>query len=213
MAADNQSGVNTALSPHLHHTPLFCALPVDFQLLPLDSSPSLPSGSNDKEPTCQCRRGKRHEFDPWVGKIPWRRKWPPAPVFWPWESYGQRSLVGYSPSGHKSWTQLRLKHHHWDGALLPGGTLLFLVYSRDSIKKDLQVLPGNETWVYHSGGIPKIGSLRALITWLQGGERLSSLSVTGREGNSQALNMQPQMLTPTHFWPISNTGWWQWVYW
>ena len=38
---------------------------------------------------------------PWVGKIPWRRKWQPTPVFLPGESHGQRSLVGYSPRGHK----------------------------------------------------------------------------------------------------------------
>ena len=40
-------------------------------------------------------------FNPWVGKIPWRRKWQPTPVFLPGESHGQRSLVGYSPQGHK----------------------------------------------------------------------------------------------------------------
>ena len=33
-------------------------------------------------------------FDPWVGKIPWRRKWEPTPVVLPGESHGQRSLVG-----------------------------------------------------------------------------------------------------------------------
>ena len=33
----------------------------------------------------------------WVGKIPWRRAWQPTPVFLPGESYGQRSLAGYSP--------------------------------------------------------------------------------------------------------------------
>ena len=43
---------------------------------------------------------------PWVGKIPWRRKWQPTPVFLPEESHGQRSLTAYSPRGHKSWTQL-----------------------------------------------------------------------------------------------------------
>ena len=32
-----------------------------------------PGGASSKEPTCQCRRCKRHEFDPWIGKIPWRR--------------------------------------------------------------------------------------------------------------------------------------------
>ena len=36
-------------------------------------------------------------FDPWVGKIPWRREWQPTLVFLPGESHGQRSLVGYSP--------------------------------------------------------------------------------------------------------------------
>ena len=40
-------------------------------------------------------------FDPWVGKIPWRRKWQPTPVLLPGKSHGQRSLVGYSPWGHK----------------------------------------------------------------------------------------------------------------
>ena len=40
-------------------------------------------------------------FDPWVGKIPWRRKWQPTPVFLPGKPHGQRSLVGYSPWGHK----------------------------------------------------------------------------------------------------------------
>ena len=43
----------------------------------------------------------RPGFDPWVGKIPWRRKWQPTPVFLPGESPGQRSLVGYSQWGHK----------------------------------------------------------------------------------------------------------------
>ena len=36
-------------------------------------------------------------FNPWVRKIPWRRKWQPTPVFLPGESHGQRSLAGYSP--------------------------------------------------------------------------------------------------------------------
>ena len=40
-------------------------------------------------------------FNPWVGKIPWRRKWQPTPVFLPGEFHGQMSLVGYNPWGHK----------------------------------------------------------------------------------------------------------------
>ena len=46
----------------------------------------------------QCRR---HRFNPWVGKIPWRRTWQPTPIFLPRESGGQRSLAGYSPHGCK----------------------------------------------------------------------------------------------------------------
>ena len=38
-------------------------------------------------------------FDPWVGKIPWKRAWQPTPVFLPGESHGQKSLVDYSPRG------------------------------------------------------------------------------------------------------------------
>ena len=40
-------------------------------------------------------------FDPWAGKVPWRRAWQSTPVFLPGESLGQRSLEGYSPQGHK----------------------------------------------------------------------------------------------------------------
>ena len=54
--------------------------------------------TSGKESTCQCRRC---EFDPWVGKIPWRRAWQPTPVFLPGESHGQRSLEDCGPQGHK----------------------------------------------------------------------------------------------------------------
>ena len=30
----------------------------------------------------------RPRFDPWVGKIPWRRERLPTPVFWPGEFHG-----------------------------------------------------------------------------------------------------------------------------
>ena len=50
-----------------------------------------------KELTCQCTSRKRCRFDPWVRKIPLRRKWQPTPVFLPGKSHEQRSLFGYSP--------------------------------------------------------------------------------------------------------------------
>ena len=43
----------------------------------------------------------RYRFNPWVGKIPRRGKWQPTTVFLAGKSHGQRSLVGYSPWGHK----------------------------------------------------------------------------------------------------------------
>jgi len=57
-----------------------------------------------KESTCQ---GRIHKFDPWIGKILWRKEWLPIPVFLLGKSHGQRSLVGCSSWSHKSWTQLR----------------------------------------------------------------------------------------------------------
>ena len=60
-----------------------------------------PGGTSGKEPSCQCRRHKRHRFHPWVRKSPWRRWWQPTPVSLPGESHGQRSLVGYRPWGRK----------------------------------------------------------------------------------------------------------------
>ena len=56
-----------------------------------------PGGTNGKESACQCKRLKRCRFDPWVGKISWRRAKQPTPVFLPRESHGQRSLASYSP--------------------------------------------------------------------------------------------------------------------
>ena len=56
----------------------------------------VPRWLSGKESACHCRR---HEFNPWVGKMPWSRKWQLTPVFLPGKSHGQRSLVDYSPWG------------------------------------------------------------------------------------------------------------------
>jgi len=49
---------------------------------------------------------RRHRFNPWIRKIPWRRKWLPIPVFLPGKPHGQRILVGYSLWGCK-----RVRHN------------------------------------------------------------------------------------------------------
>uniref|UniRef100_A0A8C6DLE2 Uncharacterized protein n=1 Tax=Moschus moschiferus TaxID=68415 RepID=A0A8C6DLE2_MOSMO len=46
-----------------------------------------------------CMETQKLRFNPWVGRIPWRRAWQPIPVVLPGESFGQRSLAGYSPCG------------------------------------------------------------------------------------------------------------------
>ena len=58
-----------------------------------------------KKFACECRR---LGFSPWVGKIPWRRKWQPSPVLLPGESHGQRNLAGCIPWGRKADTPERL---------------------------------------------------------------------------------------------------------
>ena len=58
----------------------------------------LPRWLSGKESTCQCRR---YGFSSLIGKLPWMREWQPTLVFLPAKSHGQRSLVGYSPWGHK----------------------------------------------------------------------------------------------------------------
>ena len=74
---------------------------------------SFSGGTSSKESACQCRKCKRQGFDPWVGKIHWRRAWQPTPVFLPGEFHGQRNLAGYSPcSCKKSDTTERLSTLH-----------------------------------------------------------------------------------------------------
>ena len=89
-----------AKGPHLGHSSLTC-LPTYKYLTHTDHmcnyrvlsySKGFIGGSSGKESTCQCRRHKRHGFDPWIEKIPWRRVWQPTPVFLPVKSHGHRSL-------------------------------------------------------------------------------------------------------------------------
>ena len=61
-------------------------------------SNGLPWWLSGKESASQFRR---HGFNPWVRKIPQRRKWQPTPVFLPEKAHGKRSLTVYSPWGCK----------------------------------------------------------------------------------------------------------------
>ena len=60
----------------------------------------------------QCRRRGRHWFDPWVGKIPWRRKLQSTPVFLLEKSHEQKSLAGYNPKGIQEWNTTEWLNTH-----------------------------------------------------------------------------------------------------
>ena len=96
--------VSSSLSRICEPAPAFCS---DFPGISIASSPDgFPRWLSVKEAACQCRRHRRCGFSPWVGKIPWRRKWQLTPVFLPRKFQGQRSLVGYSHRVAKSQRQL-----------------------------------------------------------------------------------------------------------
>ena len=75
-----------------------------------------PGDSIDKEPTCQCRRRKRHRFNPWVRKIPWRRKWHPLQCFCLENPMGRRAWraksMGFQRVGH-DWATKYIHRHPW----------------------------------------------------------------------------------------------------
>ena len=71
-----------------------------------------PGGTSGKEPACQCRRCKRPRFYPWVGKIPWRRKWQPTLVFLPEKVHGKQNLAGYSPWSRKESDTTKQQQKH-----------------------------------------------------------------------------------------------------
>ena len=72
---------------------------------------AFPGGSSGKEPACQCRRSKRHRFDPLVAHIPWRREWQPTSGFLPGESRGQTRLVSCSLQGCKESYTTEMTQH------------------------------------------------------------------------------------------------------
>ena len=85
---------------HLFATPwtVACQSPLSMKLPSQEYCSGLPflsglhCGSHGKEFCLQCRRPR---YDPWVGKIPWRREWQPIPVFLPGKSRGPRNQAGY----------------------------------------------------------------------------------------------------------------------
>ena len=76
-----------------------------------------------KESACQRRSHRRRKFNPWVGKIPWRRKWQPTPVFLPGESMDRGAWWAPVDGVTKSWTWLSAHTETNDPMLLEDGSL------------------------------------------------------------------------------------------
>ena len=71
-----------------------------------------PGGASGKEPTCQCSRHRRCGFDPWVGKIPWRRRIrQPIPIFLPGESPWTEEPGKLQPQGRKELDMTKVTEH------------------------------------------------------------------------------------------------------
>ena len=97
--------------------------------------------------------GRCFTVSPWVGKIPWRRKWQPTPVLLPVKSHGRRSLVGYSPWGSKESETTEWPHVFSFTPALQVASLQ-LIHQGSLITNWLNNLilnsrRGCERWVYH----------------------------------------------------------------
>ena len=131
-------------------------------------------------------------FDPWVGKISWRRTWQSTPVLLPGKSHGWRSLVGHSPWGHKeldrterlNWTELQwcfLKRTplSYVGTSLVAQTVKRLSTMRetrvralgweDPLKKEMAIhsstIAWKIPWTEEPGRLKSMGSQRVRHNW------------------------------------------------
>ena len=140
-----------------------CRPDLPYQSRVLDRPLGIPGGTTGKNPACQCRRLKRHGFNPWVRKIPWRRTWQPTPVFLPgeshrgawwatvhwlhrvghdWSNFARMHWLSSSLTGQPSWPEVTL----WGWTT--GWELCFLSILRAS--SGLAVLPGVRLSDWHT---------------------------------------------------------------
>ena len=94
-------------------------------------SRSFPGGTSGKEPAYQCRRHKGCVFDPWVGKIPWRKARQPTLVFLPGESPWTEEPGRVQSIGSQSWTRLKWLSTHTEAEVY------IRVYRRNKFKRCL----------------------------------------------------------------------------
>ena len=136
---------------HFFHSPHVC-LQTHQHLTFSSLNNGLPRWFSGLKICLKCRRCRRHRFNPWVWKIPWRRKWQPTPVFLPGKSHGQRSLVGYSPWACKELdTTEQLSEHKLSLRQFSSPGIIekktpFLVLQRSSLDLWTSSCPGQPTF-------------------------------------------------------------------
>ena len=111
----------------------------------------IPRWLSGTESACQYRRRKRHGFDPWVGRIPWRRKWQPPPVFLLGKSHGQTSLMGHMGSQRvgQNWAQQSITAYKWSSSISRSFSVFFqnckgMAYTDKSFTSSLNLI--SESW-------------------------------------------------------------------
>ena len=110
-----------------------------------------PGGSDGKS---VCLQGGRPGFYPWVGKVPWRRKWQPSSVLFPGKSNGWKSLVGYHPWGLKESDTTEWLHFHFSLSCIG-----------EEMATHSSVLAWRSPGTGEPGGLPSMGSHRVGHDW------------------------------------------------
>ena len=137
-------------------------------------------GGSDGSVYLQCGRPG---FDPWVGKIPWRRKWQPTPVLLPGKFLGRRSLVGYSPWGHRELDTTEQLHFTADkklGLSRWGGFGLGWISPGGSSEAHGPLL---EVGVWAEHAWPASGAERVSSELLGSGSQVSGVSIVARNAH------------------------------
>ena len=129
---------------------------------------NLPKWWIANESTCQCRRHKRHGFNSWVWKIPWRRKWQPTPLFLPGKFHGERSLAGYSPGGCEESGRTEQLNIHTSYTLnenwVIDGLKSLCLISKSSLNKFQIKIQYKNTHTHTNRSIPILSSQHTLPT-------------------------------------------------
>ena len=138
--------------------------------------PSAIGGTSGKESSCQRRRHKRLGFDPWVGKIPCRRKWQPTPVLLPGKLHGQGSLTRSSPQGSEESdvTECVSSHTHTHTHTL----IKFVFYLSSCQKRRCHKWAHELLHLYSKSLPPNVLSVSTVLVWFSVKSHLLILKFT-----------------------------------